>query len=83
MATHKERLVSEKPAKPGLEPTLWVFKREVWRRDAGGVTSTRIDPDLEAECAQGEDESEGELEDDSAGYDRNAWADGRVPLTQH
>jgi hypothetical protein len=77
--THKERLVSEKTAQPGLEPTMWVFKREVWRRDAGGVTSTRIDPDLEAECA----ESEVELEGESAGYDRSAWPDDRTPLTQH
>jgi len=26
-----------------------VFERSLWRRDAGGVTSTRIDPDLETE----------------------------------
>ena len=76
MATRRERLVSKKPAKPGSEPTMWVFRREVWRRDAGGVTSTRIDPDLAVECAEAEEEP--------AGYDRSALPDNtQAPHTPH
>ena len=55
---------------------MWVFRREVWRRDAGGVTSTRIDPDLAVECAEAEEEP--------AGYDRSALPDNtQAPHTPH
>lgn len=44
----EEEHMSRERSKELSEYRLWSLDRSLWRQDPGGVTATRIDPDLEA-----------------------------------